>query len=163
MEIEEKKLDQIINAFNASKKSISSSESNNSGDSKLTEIEKEFIETCRPEMALIVYGTLAPNRPNHSVVEHIKGKWQKAKIKGKLTNRGWGAQSGFYGFCHANPEEQREIEPFVLFSDELVANWQYLDNFEGVDYKRILTKYELHTGEIGVGYIYAINEDHPAR
>jgi len=113
----------------------------------------------KPERTLIVYGTLAPNKPNHSVVEHIKGTWHKGTVRGKLVNQGWGAQSGYPGFMPASSEEQTEIEVFVLISNELESNWQYLDNFEGEDYIRMLAAYELDTGEKGVGNIYAINQN----
>jgi len=158
MENNETELNRIIEGLNKNK-NISSVVLNNLEDLGLTGVEKTFIKTYQPEKALIIYGTLAPNRPNHQVIEHIKGKWQKAIVRGKLENRGWGAELGYYGFKHTGIEEQDEIEAFVLFSDELVANWQHLDEFEGEGYRRILAKYELENGETGVGYIYAINEE----
>ena len=109
-----------------------------------------------PESALIVYGTLAPNKPNHSVVEHIRGTWHKGKVRGKLVNKGWGAQTGHAGYVPAGLEEQKEIPVYVLISNELATNWQRLDEFEGADYHRMLTPYELETGEKGMGYIYAV-------
>lgn len=54
-------------------------------------------------------------------------------------------------------EEQGNIEAYMLFSDELVDNWAYLDEFEGDQYRRILAKFELDNGAVGVGNIYAIN------
>jgi hypothetical protein len=63
-----------------------------------------------------------------------------------------------YGFKHAGQQEENAIEAFILFSDQLVANWQMLDDFEGEEYTRILAKYELENGEAGVGYIYAIKD-----
>ncbi len=69
-----------------------------------------------------------------------------------------GAELGYYGFKPVNVSEQEEIEVFVLFSDELADHWQRLDDFEGDGYKRTAVQYKLDSGEIGVGYIYAINE-----
>ena len=83
--------------------------------------------------------------------------WQGI-VRGSLEKRGWGAELGYYGFRHTSHEKQEEIKVFVLLSDELVKNWQLLDDFEGDGYKRILAKYELENGQIGVGNIYAINE-----
>ena len=111
------------------------------------------------EKTLIVYGTLAPNAPNHSVIEHIKGDWQQGIVKGKLLKEGWGADMGYLGFKPCSIEEQEQIPVFVLFSEKLPENWELLDNFEGNGYKRILAQYELHNGQTGVGNIYAINED----
>ncbi|ADB39257.1 gamma-glutamylcyclotransferase family protein [Spirosoma linguale] len=110
------------------------------------------------ERSFITYGTLAPGRPNHFMVEHIRGTWKKGIIRGKLANKGWGAELGYYGFTPVNVSEQEEIEVFVLLSDELAENWERLDAFEGAGYRRIAVQYELNTGETGVGYLYAINE-----
>lgn len=150
-------IDKIIAALN-SKKNTPGIGSNEFDDTNLTEIEKTFINNYHPEKSLIVYGSLAPNASNHSVVEHIKGTWQPGKIMGILEKKGWGADLGYYAFKHTSQEEQKEIKAYILLSDELVANWQLLDEFEGDGYKRILAKYELENGQIGVGNIYAGNE-----
>ncbi|MFM8738767.1 MAG: gamma-glutamylcyclotransferase family protein [Cytophagales bacterium] len=123
----------------------------------LNEDEKAFVKMSRPENSFVVYGTLAPGRSNHRVVEGIAGKWMTATIRGSLENKGWGAQLGYFGFKHASMEDARDINSFVLISDELVSHWKRLDDFEGMGYKRILVEYELTTGEKGVGFIYAIN------
>ncbi|GAB2554284.1 gamma-glutamylcyclotransferase [Spirosoma aerophilum] len=150
-------LDQLIKALNKHKQ-IAGVTLNNLDESGLTEREKDFIRLYKPETSLIIYGTLAPNKPNHSVVEHIRGEWQRALVKGKLENKGWGAELGYYGFKHADRANQTDIEAFILLSDELVANWAYLDDFEGDGYTRVLAAYTVASGETGVGYIYAINE-----
>ena len=128
------------------------------GNKDLSEVEKAFLQKYRPENSIIIYGTLAPNRPNHSRVEHIKGKWLKGIVKGKLENEGWGAELGYYGFKHAPTHEQDYIEAYILFSEELADNWSHLDEFEGDGYQRILARFELENGEVGVGNIYALND-----
>ena len=150
-------IDKIIEDLN-SKKDIAGISSDNSQNMNLTEVERNFIEKYSPQKLLIIYGSLAPNAPNHSVVEHIKGTWQQGTIRGSLEMKGWGADLGYYGFRHVSVEKQQEIKVFVLLSDELIANWQMLDDFEGNGYRRILAKYELENGQTGVGCIYAINE-----
>ena len=124
----------------------------------LTVAEEQFLKEYKPQKSIIIYGTLAPNRPNHSKIEHINGKWIKGVVKGKLVKEGWGAELGYYAFKHSSIDEQENIEAFILFSDELVNNWAYLDEFEGDGYRRILAKFELENGEVGVGNIYAIND-----
>ena len=128
------------------------------GTSHLTDEENNIIEKYRPEKALIIYGSLAPDRPNHSKVKHIAGSWKKAIIKGKLENHGWGADLGYGGFKNTNIKEQEAIEVFILFSDELDKHWQLLDEFEGKEYNQIFVKYELKSGEIGIGNIYALKD-----
>lgn len=124
----------------------------------LTIAEKAFMEEYKPETKLIVYGTLAPNKPNHYKIEHIKGNWLKAIVKGALVKEGWAADLGYFAFKHSPVDEQKNITAYILLSGELVDNWHYLDEFEGDGYKRILAKYELENGAIGVGNIYAIND-----
>lgn len=124
----------------------------------LMEVEKAFLTQYRPEKALIIYGTLAPGQPNHSKIEHIKGEWLKGSIKGKLVNEGWGAALGYFGFKHSPIYEQETIKAYILISDELADHWPYLDDFEGEGYRRILVKYDLENGAVGVGNIYAIND-----
>lgn len=151
-------IDEIIEGLNR-RRTILAIGSGNFKETDLTEVEKTFINTYTPERSFIVYGTLAPDAPNHSVVEHIKGNWQCGIVKGTLENKGWGADMGYYGFRQTDIEDQKQIKVLVLVSDELVANWKMLDDFEGSGYKRILAKYELTNGQIGVGNIYAINDD----
>ena len=150
-------LDTIIEGLN--KKMASQGVSLDQVDNNdLTAVERAFIEKYEPKKSIIIYGTLAPNRPNHSKIEHIKGKRVKGIVKGKLVKEGWGAELGYFGFKHAHLDEQENIDAYILFSNELADNWAYLDEFEGDGYKRILARFELENGEIGVGNIYAINE-----
>lgn len=121
--------------------------------------EKDFLSCYQPENKLIIYGTLAPGKPNHHKISHIKGEWKPAILKGgKLEIKGWGADLGFNGFVPVSENEQTDIPCYVLFSDDLCKNWDFLDEFEGSGYKRILAIYELEDKQRGVGYLYAINE-----
>lgn len=154
-----KELDTIIETLNK-KDNIANITTSESEETILTEEEKALIKTYQPEKVLIVYGTLAPGRQNHYVVENIKGQWRSGIIRGKLKDAGWGANLGYKAFHPTSKEEQEEIKAFVLFSGELMANWKMLDEFEGPGYKRIIAKYELDNGETGVGYVYANNEEY---
>jgi gamma-glutamylcyclotransferase (GGCT)/AIG2-like uncharacterized protein YtfP len=151
-------IDKIIRKLNQDRNTPNIS-SDSLENTHLTAVEKAFFKTFSPEKRLIIYGSLAPNAENHWVVEHIKGNWQKGVVKGLLLKEGWGADLGYYGFKHTELENQEDINVFVLFSDELVAHWQAIDDFEGSEYKRILAKYQLNDGQIGVGFIYAVNKD----
>ena len=108
--------------------------------------------------ALIIYGSLAPGESNHSVIYPIRGEWKKATIKGKLQEGGWGSSLGYNGFIPVNSKDAETINCYVLFSEDLPANWDYLDEFEGDGYRRIQTEYELENGQKGIGFIYALNE-----
>ena len=118
----------------------------------LTDEEKAFLDVYAPDKTLIVYGTLAPGRPNHSVVADIAGMWHKVVIKGTLIEEGWGAAQGYPVFT---PDAQGwPIEAYVLRSVDLAAHWLRLDDFEGDGYRRILAVYELKD----VGHIYALDK-----
>lgn len=119
--------------------------------------EESLITAHRPYRALITYGSLAPGKPNHKVVEGIRGEWKKAVVAGRLEKKGWGADMGFFGYCQAGAGEPSAIDCHVLISDALADNWALLDEFEGDGYKRVLARYVLADGEAGVGYIYALN------
>lgn len=149
-------IDAIITSLNLHE-DIASITINTIDNHKLSIEEKEFISVFTPEEHLIIYGTLAPGQPNYSKIEHIKGLWQDAVIWGQLKNEGWGAEMGYYGFVSSMTEDMQAINAKVLQSSMLVNEYSFLDNFEGAGYQRILTKYKLDTGEIGVGYIYALN------
>lgn len=151
-------IDTLIESLNK-KSNIAYVTSANVDTTDFSIVEKAFIKTHRPESALIVYGTLAPGRSNHSQVAHIKGVWEQGIVRGKLLPLGWGANIGYNGFQHTLKGEQEAIPAFVLLSDELVKNWPALDAFEGTEYRRLLAKYELNNGVVGVGFIYAINEN----
>ncbi|MCP2027532.1 gamma-glutamylcyclotransferase (GGCT)/AIG2-like uncharacterized protein YtfP [Flavobacterium sp. HSC-32F16] len=108
--------------------------------------------------ALIIYGSLAPGESNHSIMDSIKGDWQKAAIRGKLQEGGWGSSLGYHGFIPVDTQEAETINCYVLFSKDLLSHWDYLDEFEGDGYTRIQTEYELENGKKGIGFIYALNQ-----
>lgn len=104
---------------------------------------------------LFVYGTLGPGRPNEHVMQKIGGAWQAARVKGKLIKAGWGfAQSGFPAMVPS--EDGQDIEGHVFQSENLAAHWKTLDEFEGADYVRVLTKATLDDGEVVDAYVYAL-------
>ncbi|MEO0354161.1 MAG: gamma-glutamylcyclotransferase family protein, partial [Cyanobacteria bacterium P01_A01_bin.3] len=55
---------------------------------------------------LFVYGTLAPGRVNHGMLEAIPGSWRAATLKGKLLAEGWGSELGCPGII---PSEDGDV------------------------------------------------------
>lgn len=104
---------------------------------------------------LFVYGTLAPGRVNHRILEDIPGHWQPAMIKGKLVDQGWGAELGCPAIVPS--DEGEEVEGFVFSSEHLSEHWAMLDEFEGAGYKRICAPLTLEGGEKTEAYVYALN------
>ncbi|MGA1932988.1 gamma-glutamylcyclotransferase family protein [Arcobacter sp. YIC-464] len=83
---------------------------------------------------LFVYGTLMPNCPNGHVLENIVGKFVPATVKGKLIDAGWSASMGYPGI---NLEAGNDtIHGYLFYSDNLIDNWDYLDEFEGDEFLR---------------------------
>ncbi|MPV86249.1 gamma-glutamylcyclotransferase family protein [Ostreibacterium oceani] len=104
---------------------------------------------------LFVYGTLAPGRPNHHVLEDIPGHWDRAILKGKLLDEGWGSAQGFPGIVPS--DEGEGVEGFVFSSDQLSKHWSMLDEFEGTGYQRQRVQVKIESGEVIEAYVYALN------
>ncbi|MDB9496336.1 gamma-glutamylcyclotransferase [Spirulina major CS-329] len=104
---------------------------------------------------LFVYGTLAPGRPNHGVLEDIPGNWEAASLKGKLLDEGWGSEFGCPGIMPS--DEGEEVEGFVFSSDHLSEHWSMLDEYEGTGYKRVAVLVKTESGEKIEAYVYALN------
>jgi gamma-glutamylcyclotransferase (GGCT)/AIG2-like uncharacterized protein YtfP len=107
---------------------------------------------------LFVYGTLAPGRANHKVLESIPGSWEAATLKGTLLQEGWGAAMGCPGIVPT--ENGDEVEGFVLSSAYLADYWPMLDELEGEGYERVAVKVKVNGTHELEAYVYALNR-HP--
>jgi gamma-glutamylcyclotransferase (GGCT)/AIG2-like uncharacterized protein YtfP len=89
------------------------------------------------------------------MLSHIAGSWQKASIRGRLVQAGWGAQQGYPGVIvdASGPT----VDGFVLTSDALQNEWERLDKFEGVQYQRIATIAQLEDGQVVEVYVYQLS------
>lgn len=102
---------------------------------------------------LIVYGTLAPGRINHHQLDGLNGVWQQGTVRGWLNPAGWAAEVGYPGLvldAHGPP-----VDVYVFESPDLPEHWSRLDEFEGVDYRRVAARVSTSTGELD-GWIYVI-------
>ena len=103
---------------------------------------------------MFIYGSLQPGGPNEHVLAAIGGEWEPAVIKGDLVERGWGAIMGFPGLVV--DESGNDVHGHVFSSSNLNANWDYLDEFEGEEYERIVTSVTLRSGERVQAHVYVL-------
>jgi gamma-glutamylcyclotransferase (GGCT)/AIG2-like uncharacterized protein YtfP len=106
---------------------------------------------------LIVYGSLAPGGPNHGLLSDLKGKWLRGWVTGELMEKGWSAAMGYPALRWC--PEGREVEAYLLISDDLPKFWRRLDEFEGLEYSRIWAPFWSPDGEVQVGNVYAMECD----
>ena len=106
---------------------------------------------------LFVYGTLMPNCPNGHVLENIVGKFVPATVKGNLVDAGWSASMGYPGI--KLDESGDTVHGYLFYSNNLINHWDYLDDFEGEEFKReevIVTRFD----EIEIDtFIYTVKVD----
>ena len=106
---------------------------------------------------LIVYGSLAPGGPNHGLIADLGGEWRKGWVTGELLEKGWGAAMGYPALRWC--PEGGKIDAHLLVSDDLPHLWKRLDEFEGLEYKRIWAPFWDAEGEMQVGNVYAMECD----
>ena len=85
----------------------------------------------RPSCKLVVYGTLAPGQPNHSVLASTRGDWIACVVRGKI-----GEKDGLRTFIWDPAAAEVRAQLFV--SEDLSKLWRTIDNFEGCAYRRHL-------------------------
>jgi gamma-glutamylcyclotransferase (GGCT)/AIG2-like uncharacterized protein YtfP len=123
-------------------------------------IEEALESLFRPSERLAVYGSLAPGRPNHHVIEDVVGSWTQGFVEGELFEIGWGAAIG-YPAMRWIPGRGR-IAVDVLISERLPGAWARLDAFEGPDYRRVLIPVFGDGGLLAVANIYEARHERRA-
>jgi gamma-glutamylcyclotransferase (GGCT)/AIG2-like uncharacterized protein YtfP len=99
-----------------------------------------------------------PDRPNHSQLAGLGGRWSLGQLRGRLVNAGWGASLGSPWLIldpHAGV-----IDVQVFESADLPFHWSRLDEFEGPDYRRVVTNVRLPAGEVQASvYVLRVSEN----
>jgi gamma-glutamylcyclotransferase (GGCT)/AIG2-like uncharacterized protein YtfP len=87
---------------------------------------------------LATYGSLSPGEVNHDQLSSLQGCWLTGTVRGILHNAGWGSSMGFPGLIlnAAGPE----VKVNIFESSELPDHWSRLDEFEGPEYRRVITQ-----------------------
>ena len=105
---------------------------------------------------LFVYGSLGPGRPNAGVLADVDGDWEPATVAGSLVEDGWGAALGFLGLVIDNSEDS--VDGWLFESDRLELLWDRLDEFEGDDYRRVVTLARRRSGEQVPAQVYVLSD-----
>ena len=105
----------------------------------------------RPDERLVIYGTLAPGKPNHNVIEDLSGVYCDCSVHGRISE-----VDGLPYFTWA-PSEAR-LAAQLFSSRQLPDKWDDLDRFEGDGYKRRLIPATVGDG-LTVASIYLSTAD----
>jgi gamma-glutamylcyclotransferase (GGCT)/AIG2-like uncharacterized protein YtfP len=109
---------------------------------------------------LATYGTLAPGQPNHHQLAGLKGRWRQGTVRGWLNAAGWAASLGYPGLVLDSTAPLVDVHLFE--SLDLPDHWARLDEFEGTEYRRVVTQVRTDDGEVPA-WIYVIAVEEPAR
>ena len=105
---------------------------------------------------LFVYGTLAPGRENHYLLESLTGSWQAASVRGEMHPLGWGTTGGYPGL-YLDPEAS-DVAGFLFSSEALSDHWETLDAFEGASYSRVQSTVKCMDGSSVTAYVYTVKQ-----
>jgi len=98
------------------------------------------------QFRLASYGTLAPGRHNHHIMDGMTGTWSEGFVRGNLIEVGWANEQGYPALI---PDPKGEKIPVHIFeSFDLPKNWERLDTFETEEYLRIILPIETKSGKI---------------
>ena len=109
-----------------------------------------------PDCRLAVYGSLAPDGPNHHQLSGMRGRWIEGTVRGELRHRGWGAELGYPGLILDPEGPQVRVQLFE--SPDLPEHWTRLDSFEGSGYGRTVTAASTAEGDV-LASIYVLVND----
>jgi gamma-glutamylcyclotransferase (GGCT)/AIG2-like uncharacterized protein YtfP len=107
------------------------------------------------EHRLAVYGTLAPGRKNHWVLDGLRGAWFNGTVRGYLHEEGWGATDGFPAIILDDMGDEIQVQVFE--SEQLPGAWKRIDEFEGAEYRRVEVHVKTSKGEFIACQIYELN------
>lgn len=95
---------------------------------------------------LFTYGTLAPGKPNHSILSGLEGRWGRCTTRGERVGVS-GLPMFHWRLSGSNIEGQLFVPP------DLAKQWAQLDQFEGACYKRRMISVVTNAG-ISVANVY---------
>lgn len=117
-------------------------------------LEERFASLFAVDRHLAVYGSLAPGHVNHNQLRPLSGEWFSGySVRGELFHHGWGDNLGYPALRWSLDASLVPIQLFV--SEELPMHWARLDQFEGVDYLRIVVPVHAEDHIVALANVYA--------
>jgi gamma-glutamylcyclotransferase (GGCT)/AIG2-like uncharacterized protein YtfP len=105
----------------------------------------------KPDERLVIYGTLAPGRANHKVIEDLRGSYSDCRVHGRISE-----VDGLPYFTWAPSADS--LGAHLFCSKQLPEKWDDLDRFEGDGYKRRLIPATVEGG-LSIASIYMSTAD----
>jgi gamma-glutamylcyclotransferase (GGCT)/AIG2-like uncharacterized protein YtfP len=104
---------------------------------------------------LATYGTLSPGQRNHHQLAGLEGRWRRGTVRGRLGAAGWAAPLGFPALVLDSAGPLVDVHLFE--SSDLPDHWSRLDDFEGAEYRRVVTQVSTSDGDVPA-WIYVLAE-----
>jgi gamma-glutamylcyclotransferase (GGCT)/AIG2-like uncharacterized protein YtfP len=76
----------------------------------------------------------------------MAGHWRHGTVRGWLSDAGWAAPGGYLGLVLDPAGPLVNVQVFE--SPDLPHHWTRLDDFEGSDYRRVVTQVTTPDGEL---------------
>lgn len=102
--------------------------------------------TDSADIRLATYGTLSPGQANHHQLAGLKGRWREGTVRGWLDSVGWAAPLGYPALVLDATGPLVDVHLFE--SLELPDHWARLDEFEGAEYRRVVTQVRTNDGDV---------------
>ena len=104
--------------------------------------------------SIFVYGTLQPGKQHYHILKNLNGTWKKGYVMGTLFNIN---RSDNYGYPAIKIDKNgSKIYGMLLKSKDLEQKIFQVDEFEGKEYKRIITEVILEDNTKAKAYIYEL-------
>lgn len=92
---------------------------------------------------LFVYGSLAPSGSNRHILSRLRGRWESAETTGRLVQICRGCDAGYLALTSGS----QRVPGWSFSSQQLHALWPILDQFEGQNYCRQLTRIRIRNDD----------------
>jgi gamma-glutamylcyclotransferase (GGCT)/AIG2-like uncharacterized protein YtfP len=106
-----------------------------------------------PDTRLATYGTLSPGQRNHHQLAGLEGRWRRGTVRGRLGAAGWAAPLGYPALV-LDPVGPL-VDVHLFESSDLPDHWSRLDEFEGAEYRRVVTQVSTSDGDVPA-WIYVL-------